>query len=93
MHNPPGHDSEALESLAGELGRRGYDTRLITPHGRPPSLTVRNPRARALAETVLAQSGWYWYSWAERIAPVDDVTGAAAIVARVLRAEGEPADA
>jgi len=41
-----------------------------------------------LAETVMAVKDWYWWPWADRIAPVDDVAEAAARVASVLRTGG-----
>ena len=41
-----------------------------------------------LAETVLYARGWYWWPWADRIAPAADVADAAARVASVLRVAG-----
>jgi hypothetical protein len=38
---------------------------------------------------VYSQADAFWYSWAERIAGCDEVTTAAAILARVLRAVDE----
>ena len=77
-------DITALEELAAELAARGYETRLLTPDAWRPSLAVRNPRVPALSETVLTDGEWFWWSWAERIAAVADVTTAATAVARVL---------
>jgi hypothetical protein len=88
MDTPAG-DIADLEKLAAELAARGYQADLRTPAGRLPYLDVRNPRASVLAEKVYAQADAYWYSWAERIADCDDVTTAAAILARVLRAVDE----
>ena len=83
-------DTAALERLAAELGALGYQTRLIHPAPEMPSLEVSNPRARTLCDRILVQSGWFWWSWAERLAPSHDITTAAAIIARVLRtADGE----
>ena len=81
-----------LESLAEELARRSLSARVLTPYGRVPSVHVVNPAATALAENVYAAEGadgiwWYWWSWAERIAVVTDVDGAADCIARVLAAE------
>jgi hypothetical protein len=42
-----------------------------------------------LAETIYAQAGSFWFSWAERIAGCDEVSTAAALLARVLRAADE----
>jgi hypothetical protein len=48
-----------------------------------------NPTARALEDNVYAVRGqdglcWFWWSWAERIAIVDDLDLAATTIARVL---------
>jgi hypothetical protein len=74
----------ALEKLAAELGARGFETRLAAPEGRVPSLQVTNPQATALSENVVAGDGWLWWSWAERITQVTDVSGAADAITRVL---------
>jgi hypothetical protein len=79
-------DASALEALADELGRRGYDAKLIAPEGREPWLAVRNPHAPMLAETVMAYAEWFWWPWADRIGPAGDVRAAADRVARVLSA-------
>jgi hypothetical protein len=80
-----------LEGLAEVLGRRGLRASLMAPAGRVPSLHVVNPAAPALAEHVYAgrsQDGtwWFWWSWAERIAAVDDLEDAASLIERVLAA-------
>ena len=88
------HDHEAgtaaLAHLADELGARGYEAALIAAEGRRPSLAVRNPAAPMLAENVVADSDRYWWSWADKIAPLTDVAAAADRVARVLAAESGP---
>ncbi|HVB45204.1 MAG TPA: hypothetical protein VNF47_21215 [Streptosporangiaceae bacterium] len=81
-----------LEDLAAELRRRGLTTRLITPAGRAPSLHVVNPVMGRLAEDVFvgrSQDGawWFWWPWAERIAPADKVSAAATLIAKVLCTE------
>jgi hypothetical protein len=76
----------ALEKLAAELGARRYTTKLQIPEGQRsarPALEVRNPLA-PISETVYAGHGWYWWSWAERIAPAENASAAADAVARVL---------
>ncbi len=80
-----------LEGLAGELAKRGLRATVMSPAGRVPSLHVVNPSATRLAEDVYvgrSQDGlwWYWWPWAERIAPSDDIAEAAAVIARVLDA-------
>jgi len=37
-----------------------------------------------LAETVMAAAEWFWWPWADRIAPAADVAAAADAIARVL---------
>ena len=78
-----------LDKLAEELGNSGLDAWLMDPPGRVPSVYITNPRARALEENVYADQGkdglwWFWWSWAERIAPADDLTASVAKIARVL---------
>lgn len=87
----PGNDDDtaALEKLAVELGGLGFHCRLVQPAPEMPWLEVTNPQATVLSERILAQNGWYWWPWAERLAETGDVTGAAERVARVLRASGE----
>jgi hypothetical protein len=85
------HFLDRLESLAEELGKYGLKTRLTAPPGRVPSLHVVNPALSRLAEDVYvgrSQDGlwWFWWPWAERIAPGDELAGAAALIARVLSA-------
>lgn len=88
-HAPGSEDAAAaLEKLAAELTARGYRTPSLSPQGRPPSLTVSNPATSLLTETVMAEGGWFWWPWADRIAPVSDVATAAEHVARVLRVHG-----
>jgi len=82
---------DRLEGLARELGKHGLRTRLIAPPGRVPSLHVVNPSVSRLAEDIYvgrSQDGlwWFWWPWAERIAPGDEFASAAAVIARVLRA-------
>lgn len=76
--------TQALETLAGELSRRGYDAKLIAPQGREPWLAVRNPSLPMLAETVLAHAEWFWWPWADRIGPATDVAATADRIVRVL---------
>jgi hypothetical protein len=89
QRSAPMEGSSYLEGLAGALARRGLRTRLVTPHGRIPSLHVVNPLASALAEDIYAGKSkdgtwWFWWSWAERIGDAADVDAAAARIARVL---------
>ena len=87
----PWTSSQALETLAAELRRRGYEAKLITPEGREPWLAVRNPQVPMLAETVLVHAEWFWWPWQDRIGPATDVPAAADRVLRVLAAAGSDA--
>jgi hypothetical protein len=84
MVHAPGDDTAALEKLAAELNARGYEARLAVPDGRPPWLAVINPAATMLEETVMAYAEWFWWPWADRIAPAADAATAADAIARVL---------
>ncbi len=84
---PRTNPASALEHLAAELAARGYDTQLATGPDAAPWLAVRNPDATMLSETVSAHEDWFWWPWADRIAPTADVSQAANRVASVLRAE------
>jgi hypothetical protein len=90
-HRADEHDDERadLERLAVALRARGFQADLCAPDGRLPCLDVRNPRATVLAEKVYAQAGTFWWSWAEKLADSDEISTAAGILARVLRAAGE----
>jgi hypothetical protein len=87
---PRESDVTALEKLAAELTGRGLDPVITTIVGGRPVLTVSNPRVTALHENIMVSDGWYWWSWAERITAVGDVSEAADAIARVLAA-GAPA--
>lgn len=74
-----------LECLAAELPAADYYARLIVADGGRPFLRVLNRSAGVLAEDVLVEAGWFWYSFAVRIAPVTEVATAAGKITRVLR--------
>ena len=76
-------ETESLRALAEELAKRGLAVTLA-PDSDRPVLEVVNPGIRLLSERVTCESGWYWWTWAERIAAVDDVTLAADTIAKVL---------
>ena len=85
---PPGMQA-ALEALAAALDPRDYITTLTSGYGRAPRLTVTSRHAD-FGDDIYADSSSYWWSWAERIATVDDPMAAARAVASVLRAVPEP---
>lgn len=80
----------ALEQLAAALDSREYATTLLTSHGQTPRLTVVSRLTTALAEDIYAGNGWYWWGWAEQLAPIADVPSAAHKIATVLRTIPEP---
>ena len=80
--------SAALERLAAALEPKEFITVLVTRTGRRPRLTVASRRTQA-TEDIYADD-WFWWSWAERIAPVSDPMTAAHQVTTLLRPpEGE----
>ncbi|HVB46127.1 MAG TPA: hypothetical protein VNF47_25940 [Streptosporangiaceae bacterium] len=90
-NNEPDHEAAAaaLGRLAGEMTALGCEAHLSTPEGRRPSLTVRHPAAPMLTKYVVADAEWFWWSWADRIAPVTDISAAARSVVRALATGGE----
>lgn len=86
--NPPEHAAaaavDALERLTAELDPRAFATTLAAGEGTVPHLRVSTRNAQ-LAEDICARDGWFWWSWQERLAPLTEVSAAAAKVAGVLR--------
>ncbi|TNY35060.1 hypothetical protein [Thermomonospora catenispora] len=77
-----------LEDLARVLSRHGHLTMLVTDG--VPRLTVLNRAEPDRQVTVVCERGpdggpWFWWSWADRIAPVTDLDRAAAAIDRALR--------
>jgi hypothetical protein len=84
-----------LEKLAAELDGKTYAVTLVTTTGRRPCLSITNRQAVQLTEFIYAApaddgQGWFWWGWAQQIAPVTDLADAAAAVDRVLRILGDP---
>jgi len=82
-----------LEKLAAELDGEAFKATLMTVAGRRPCIRVVNREAVMLGEYIYAaaagdQQWWFWFGWAERIAPVADVAAAARKIERVLHAVG-----
>lgn len=82
------HDEKAaaLERLADALPGGAYATALTAGRGREPKLTVVSRRFPRLSADIYVMAGWYWWSWAARIARTRDPLHAAAIVAGTLAA-------
>ena len=75
-----------LETLADALDGTAYA--MTFQHGRRSRLTITNRRAAVLTESVYVENDWYWWSWGEKLAPIDDVDQAARAVAAVLHVAG-----
>jgi hypothetical protein len=81
-------DLTHLDDLARELTGRGYFTMIVTDG--TPRLNVLDRREPGRYGTVVCERGteegerWFWWSWADRIAPVTEVERAAALVDRTL---------
>ncbi len=85
----PGPRLEDLEKLAAELGGQQFAVTLVTAAGKRPHLRITSRAAVQLTEDIYTGSGYFWWGWAERIAPVWNVAAAAEAVRRVLHACGE----
>jgi hypothetical protein len=86
----PGTGSQAaLERLAAALDTRDFATTLTTGPGHRPSLTVTSRHAD-FGDDIYADDQSYWWSFAERIAAIDDPLTAAQKITNVLRAVLEP---
>jgi hypothetical protein len=85
-----------LDVLAAQLHARGWTGYMTTPAGRLAFLSVPDPQARTGGADVIAvpdgHTGqwWYWFSWAERIAPAEAPAEAAdAIISACQQPPGE----
>jgi hypothetical protein len=79
----------ALERLAAALDTQDFATTLTAGPGHQPFLTVTSRHAD-FGDDIYADHQSYWWSFAERIAAIDDPLGAAQKIANVLRAVPEP---
>jgi hypothetical protein len=84
----PGTARSHLEPLAEALSQRGFLARVTRIGDGPSFVEVTNPDAPDLAESIFAaQTGpewWFWWSWAERIAPAQEIEFTAGRIAHVL---------
>jgi hypothetical protein len=84
-----------LDVLAAQLRARGWSAYITTPAGRLPSLFVQDPHDHPKCGDIIAALDgatghwWYWFSWAERIAPARAPAVAADAIIRALQ---RPAD-
>lgn len=80
--------AERLQALAADLDKRGFGVRVLMTSG-TWRLRVENQSVPQLSEAVYAApaedgSWWLWWSWADRLAPIEDVDAAAFMIAYVL---------
>ena len=84
-----------LDELASQLRARGWSAYITTPAGRLASLFVQDPHDHPKCGDIIATLDgatgrwWYWFSWAERIAPAHAPAAAADAIIRALQ---RPAD-
>jgi len=86
-----------LDALAAQMRARGWTAYISTPAGRLAFLSVQDRHDRAEGGDIIAAPGgttgdwWYWFSWAERIAPVNaPATATDAIIRAVQRRTDGP---
>jgi hypothetical protein len=79
-----------LERLVRELDARGLIASVVKTRSGPTFLRVVNPEATSLSEIVTCAPApdsaehYFWWSWGELLHQVDDPSGAAGKLARVL---------
>jgi hypothetical protein len=80
--------ADRLRDLAANLGHRGFSARtLVTDNSL--RLWVQHRSISQLSDTVYAApaedgSWWLWWSWADQLAPINEVDEAAVKIAYVL---------
>src|SRR5260370_1390657 len=79
----------ALAALAAALDPRDFATTMTARHGRPSCLTVTNRRAQ-FGDDIHADRRAYYWSWDERIGPINDPPAAARKVTAALRSLPDP---
>ena len=79
----------ALVALAAALDPREFAATLTTRPGRQACLSVVSRHAQ-IGDDISADHRAYYWSWAERIAPLTDPHAAARKISAVLRAVPEP---
>jgi hypothetical protein len=93
-HGHTGHPEDGiacLDVLAAQMHARGWTAYISTPAGRLASLCVQDPHDRRGGGDIIAApdgttgNWWYWFSWAERIAPVHAPAAAADGIIRALQ--------
>ena len=80
--------AERLHDLAANLDQRGFSARVLVT-GEKLRLWVQHRSISRLSDAVYAApaedgSWWIWWSWADQLAPIDEVDAAAVKIAYVL---------
>ena len=79
-----------LDVLAGQVAAYGWTAHVRTPPGRLPYLFVQDPRDLNTGGDIVAAADaatgecWFWFAWAERIAPAENPAKAAHLIVRTL---------
>ena len=93
----PGHAGDeiaCLDALAPQMHARSWTAYINTPPRRPASLFVLGPHDPAECGDIFAAPDgitgdwWYWFSWAERIGPVDAPEAAADAIVMAFQRVG-----
>ncbi|GAA2626183.1 hypothetical protein SMC26_18925 [Actinomadura fulvescens] len=79
----------ALDELGQALARRGHLTMMVTA-GPRPRLEVLHRTEPGRSGTIVCDrdaegESWFWWTWADRIAPVRELDRTAALVDQSLR--------
>ena len=79
---------DRLQDLAANLSHRGFSAQMLTTDDRL-RLWAQHRSISRLSDTVYAApaedgSWWLWWSWADQLAPINDVDEAAVKIAYVL---------
>jgi hypothetical protein len=88
-----GDAARQLEALAENLTGRGLHAHVLRAHGQICA-RVSSRAASQHSETVYAApaadgSWWFWWSWADRIAPVSHIEAAAFKIAYLLTLDAD----
>jgi hypothetical protein len=80
--------AKRLDDLAANLDRLGFSAQVSTGRGKLQML-VRNRAVSQLSDEVYAAPAedgawWLWWSWADQLAPIDEIESAAFKIAYVL---------
>jgi hypothetical protein len=88
VSNTAGNARSYLEPLAESLRKKGFLASVTRIGNGPSFIEVVNRATPDLAESIFAaRSGdewWFWWSWAEHIAPVAEIEFTAGRIAHVL---------